>query len=37
MGHGDGRGRIVSSADADDTGTSILHVDMDAFVSLIHI
>ena len=31
MGHGDGRGRIVSSADADDTGTSILHVDMDAF------
>lgn len=31
MGHGDGRGRIVSSADADDAGTSILHVDMDAF------
>lgn len=31
MGHGDGRGRIVSSVDADDTGTSILHVDMDAF------
>ena len=31
MGHGDGRGRLVSSDDADDTGTRILHVDMDAF------
>ncbi|MBO9627047.1 MAG: DNA polymerase IV [Microbacterium sp.] len=31
MGHGDGRGRIVSADGADDTGTSILHVDMDAF------
>ncbi|MFF5626480.1 DNA polymerase IV [Microbacterium sp. NPDC012755] len=31
MGHGDGRGRIVSPDGADDTGTRILHVDMDAF------
>lgn len=31
MGRGDGTGRIVSPADADDTGTGILHVDMDAF------
>lgn len=31
MGRGDGTGRIVSPADADDTGTRILHVDMDAF------
>ncbi len=31
MGHGDGRGRIVSPNGADDAGTSILHVDMDAF------
>ncbi|MFK0241453.1 DNA polymerase IV [Microbacterium sp. NPDC090281] len=35
MGHGDGRGRIVSSADADDTGTRILHVDMDAFYAAV--
>ncbi|WP_223586459.1 DNA polymerase IV [Microbacterium sp. OVT16B] len=31
MGHGDGRGRIVSPDGADDAGTRILHVDMDAF------
>lgn len=31
MGHGDGRGRIVSPPGADDAGTRILHVDMDAF------
>ncbi|MDQ1121982.1 DNA polymerase IV [Microbacterium trichothecenolyticum] len=31
MGRGDGTGRLVSRADADDTGTGILHVDMDAF------
>ncbi|MFT4051639.1 MAG: DNA polymerase IV [Microbacterium sp.] len=31
MGRGDGSGRRVSGADADDTGTRILHVDMDAF------
>ncbi|MBO3664024.1 DNA polymerase IV [Microbacterium stercoris] len=31
MGRADGSGRIVSSADADDTDTGILHVDMDAF------
>ena len=31
MGRGDGSGRIVSLEGADDTGTGILHVDMDAF------
>ncbi len=31
MGRGDGSGRIVSPEGADDTGTGILHVDMDAF------
>ena len=31
MGRGDGSERIVSDADADDSGTGILHVDMDAF------
>jgi len=31
MGRGDGTGRIVSPDGADDTGTGILHVDMDAF------
>ena len=37
MGHGDGRGRIVSSLDADDTGTRILHVDMDAFYAAVEV
>lgn len=31
MGRGDGTGRIVSPDGADDSGTRILHVDMDAF------
>ena len=31
MGRGDGTGRLTSPDDADDTGTGILHVDMDAF------
>lgn len=31
MGRGDGSGRIVSPPGADDSGTRILHVDMDAF------
>jgi len=31
MGRGDGSGRMVSGPRADDTGTGILHVDMDAF------
>lgn len=31
MGRGDGTGRIVSPEGADDAGTGILHVDMDAF------
>ncbi|MCT1477099.1 DNA polymerase IV [Microbacterium sp. p3-SID336] len=37
MGHGDGRGRMVSSADADDSGTRILHVDMDAFYAAVEV
>ena len=35
MGRGDGSGRIVSPEGADDTGTGILHVDMDAFYAAV--
>lgn len=35
MGHGDGTGRIVSAPGADDSGTKILHVDMDAFYAAV--
>jgi DNA polymerase-4 len=35
MGRGDGTGRRVSPADADDSGTGILHVDMDAFYAAV--
>ncbi len=35
MGRGDGRGRLVSPPGADDTGTGILHVDMDAFYAAV--
>ncbi|MDN3309488.1 DNA polymerase IV [Microbacterium oryzae] len=37
MGRADGTGRIVSAEGADDSGTGILHVDMDAFYAAVEI
>ena len=37
MGHRDRRGRLVSAADAADTGTSIHHDDMDAFYAAVEV
>ncbi|MGO1628408.1 MAG: DNA polymerase IV [Microbacterium sp.] len=37
MGRSDGSGRRVSAPDADDSGTGILHIDMDAFFAAVEV